>query len=731
MPNKQVVEGQPAPITINFNITSPDFADAEVCSIRYRDPSRPKGNIPDQAAADRDAAERQIDEQRGLRIKKGEDSWWQVTTSWTPEIGPPDAPLKRIVECAVFMRNAQTNVEERVTPGWVEIDLWAKTVEVQTVDEAGQPVNGAEFMIEGHPGRYATENGRCEHPTLSAPVDLRFCPPAMLQRWEEGRDPSSRVRKAVLSMEGEYKAKIYGPPELTVEQKRNPRRVRRVGDKDHLKCYVNLGNSPDPALAFLGRELQVIVGSDRDAQTRQGDRIYIQAIYSNTSKRTLNMTRGMPAVAGEPDLLPDERLQWSHHFEIQADGDRATFLIDLGRSGGQTWEIKVGRTSACDDETLWVETWRRVYYQITSPPHLRMPAPLQLFADCMKEIFVDVARIADVEVTRDSRPELQWLTYEDIEKIGWQHGDENLPHPASPGEAVLLCCSAKPQRATLEGLLVPGGEIEREDKLYSGEETIPNLVAHYLICDDIRGTEPQSWDSKLSFGKTDEGEHYTLSPRKEGDEPHEREIISVATRPMNPMWPRGLSFSWSSGSNGGPLDAARVTLEDGRAVIKLSDAPALAAILEGPYMHPKKTGVVHRWSKSEIELHITGTMISTRDCKGLTFGNRTRHMLIGIFGAIGSGGDLGGERVAALMVHELGHALRGLIGPTYEAANVAAARAAHDHHSDSIRGCHCTRGKCVMQADAPKRRFCADCKKWFQADAVGDFVTQTKLKKSK
>ncbi|MBK6531965.1 MAG: hypothetical protein IPF99_20875 [Deltaproteobacteria bacterium] len=148
-----------------------------------------------------------------------------------------------------------------------------------------------------------------------------------------------------------------------------------------------------------GHTVTVVVAMEGDAarapaarKGREGDPVYLQATFSRGSKRS------SPA----PDLLDvtgrtedDAGKVVKAKVALGPSGEAATFRLELGQAGGDTCELKIGATPACNDATLKFINWRKLYYQVTRPDTLACPDMASITAGLAK-VFVRYERYKDL-----------------------------------------------------------------------------------------------------------------------------------------------------------------------------------------------------------------------------------------------------------------------------------------------------------------------------------------------
>jgi hypothetical protein len=117
-----------------------------------------------------------------------------------------------------------------------------------------------------------------------------------------------------------------------------------------------------------GNVLEVVVEAVKKT-ARQNDVVYIKCVFGRESVRTTPV----------PEILTDGGVEnivktngdKTQTARVKLDAElRAKFKVQLGKAGGDTCQIKVGMTDACDDgpdSTIKIENTRLIWYQMGRP----------------------------------------------------------------------------------------------------------------------------------------------------------------------------------------------------------------------------------------------------------------------------------------------------------------------------------------------------------------------------
>lgn len=172
------------------------------------------------------------------------------------------------------------------------------------------------------------------------------------------------------------------------------------------------------------------------------------------AERTVEGLDDAPDPAAMPnagrDFLAADTVEWTGTVTTD-DGGRASFFVHLGKGGGETCTIAVGSTDACDQSTLTLESWRRIFAQVCHgntakttaafPPDKRA-ATIAAY----EEVFIDLHFLDDIIYPPDLDLDGHggWTTQEaiggsgdgaafaiNIGGNGWRRIGESVAPPAS------------------------------------------------------------------------------------------------------------------------------------------------------------------------------------------------------------------------------------------------------------------------------------------------------------
>jgi hypothetical protein len=150
-------------------------------------------------------------------------------------------------------------------------------------------------------------------------------------------------------------------------------------EDDPARHYVNMPSDP---MQDQGEVAQIRVRAKEDAGVTNpsarlaqfGDTIFFKVTFAaNNSKRWTPKPRvivdGKKIEPTDDTINPgDGERIFEGKLEVSRRGD-VFFDIGLGLSGGDMCKVQVGTTDACSDDTTWIQTWRKLVYEIDQPQH--------------------------------------------------------------------------------------------------------------------------------------------------------------------------------------------------------------------------------------------------------------------------------------------------------------------------------------------------------------------------
>jgi hypothetical protein len=598
-----------------------------------------------------------------------------------------------------------------------EYKIWPKKIKV-TVTKKGStdPVKQVELRLKGEKksGRKTDDQGVVELDAPRYKVAEIEAGPGLRLVWKPDRDKGVEREAEEQAL---WVAKIVAPEKPAQQGKA-------------LQHYVNLeasGTAPKSA----GAELEVEVGpKEQGVKTWAGDEVRVKCTYSKTGKSDTDPRPELLADGVEQYKASKDGKTFTGVVKVAADEGTAKFKLRLGQAGGETWEIKVGTSEATDDDTLELETWRRIYLQISRPSRMAVP-DLSAFRACMQAVNIEVGLLAEKAMAADSNG-LLWM---DGEHCG-----------RTKGTKYLLLGDTSSNEGLFSGLLDPTTDVQAGDRKVDPEKSPAKLAAQLLLCDEqVDFTDNEAFSYVLDDGEVTVTEGAVQRPKKDGsgDEAVQR-ITKLVIAPGAHFYARDkagnsplrkLDWSCAEGNGTFPANKIKVTYAGSRPSVEV-DTSAQKAFQDA----------AAKCARADVT--ISALYEAAAVFNGESFGTPAKHMLVS-----GRFGDRPAAEICGTMAHELGHSLGMCISETYRGVQDAdKARKAHGFHY--VRsGNHCATGmsksqyakakkkpdfdwadldgtdlsqlcKCVIYGyGGPDRstRYCDNCTPYFKAQDVTEF----------
>lgn len=262
--------------------------------------------------------------------------------------------------------------------------VYCDWVEVSSVDEqdAALPdacfrLTAGEEMRERNTGSSGT---RKEEYLPPGPVTIEWLKPWHLIEWVDEKGPK---RKA--------KVKKVPPAHLVwPEQGAHTQWVNMPADDAH----------PEQGHTIKLR-VTLIEG-------KAGDKVYAKLTPGED-----NSARNDP----KPEFVGGTTADWCPDGGIEAelseDGGEVELELELGLAGGDVFVVAVGGTQDCDDETLTITSWRRVFYQVTRAPDSQFPDTGVLDA-ALKDVFIEYEQYHEVTIAEGDVPAGSYMSAADL-----------------------------------------------------------------------------------------------------------------------------------------------------------------------------------------------------------------------------------------------------------------------------------------------------------------------------
>jgi hypothetical protein len=308
--------------------------------------------------------------------------------------------------------------------GEVEYRVWPKRIELEAVDKDSKAFAWVEYKLLQCGAKVL---GRCDPSgkaaiQLANPEDFAIdaVSPYKLDGWVT---PVGRKRKAKFSR-APYRVVFHTPEPGTFKQ------------------YVNLKKDANVLTVKVGAE-----GDDKakasERKSKKDDPIFVKVEFDkNNSKRD----NPKPQAQGFKD---EGKGVFTQKLLVPKDGDPVEFKVDLGLAGGDKCTISVGSTDKCEESTLLVENWRKLYYQLTVPKGTSKPDMTRMVT-ALKDVFVEYEEYKKIEVDETDGPNLSWFPGEWLNEPGKKFlnvGDHNKGHfhakfddQKTPHGVHVMCC---------------------------------------------------------------------------------------------------------------------------------------------------------------------------------------------------------------------------------------------------------------------------------------------------
>jgi len=317
-----------------------------------------------------------------------------------------------------------------------DFKVWLKTATFKAVDSEGAELQGVPITFNQTKDKIYVTDSKGEVPlpinaTAKSTITVRS--PCSVDEWttDVGRLREAKVTKK------EYKAIIATPDAAETAE-----------DKPH-KQFVNLKND-DGKTPNQASKIKLAIGGvteDECIPGIPGDTVHIKVKFHDDNSKRNSPKRALIAdgVTVEPD--GDGEAKGTVTFD---DTGAAEFEVELGGAGGDKTQVMVGITDATEDSTLFVENWRKLWYQLTVPKGATEPS-LARMVGALGEVFVEyIQEGATVELAEDEGPAGSWFPGEWLKDAGTKYlniGNHNKTYfhgkfvdTKTPHQVHVLCC---------------------------------------------------------------------------------------------------------------------------------------------------------------------------------------------------------------------------------------------------------------------------------------------------
>ncbi len=335
----------------------------------------------------------------------------------------------------------------KVTCGGVEypgndFKVWLKTAKFKAVDSDGAALKGVPITFNQTKEKIYVTDSSGEVPlpiNATAPGAVTVRSPCSVDEWvtDVGRLREAKVTKK------EYKAVIVDPdPEGKT-------------DSAPLKQFVNL--PVDASAPRQGSKIKIAVGGATDTECIPGipgDPFYVKVEVDLTKASKRNSPKRAVIIDGTTvELDANGKAEGEGKFDEKGE---ASFEVELGLAGGDLTKIQTGITKACEDSTLYVQNWRRLWYQLTIPEGTTEP-DMSHSVTALEEVFIEYIQEGEtVTIAKGTGPagKLSWFDAgwiggtagEQVLNIGNHNRDfyhALLDNKHSPLQTHVLCCNTQ------------------------------------------------------------------------------------------------------------------------------------------------------------------------------------------------------------------------------------------------------------------------------------------------
>jgi hypothetical protein len=282
-------------------------------------------------------------------------------------------------------------IKDQLIPGQAEFVVWPRSIDLKATHaeeakdkksyKAGDPAKEFSFKISQMDGGavdtspFTDETGWRKNHQLRFTGAFKVLPAGSweIKEWVKGKEKGRDIEVKVTRKP--YDAKIWNLPSGTTD-----------ADGKRHKQWINQPHLP---AGFQGRFMQVRVGAKEDQHQTDlglrlgaaGDPIHVQVeFHADNSKATGRGVKLMDLTSVAPES--GNANLYKLVVKLGEGGAPADFLVDMGPAGGDRVTIKVGTTDACDNDTVYAETWRRIGVGLAVPDKgIRQSSPTILKDD--------------------------------------------------------------------------------------------------------------------------------------------------------------------------------------------------------------------------------------------------------------------------------------------------------------------------------------------------------------
>lgn len=290
-----------------------------------------------------------------------------IAADWTAK-GP--GPDDKEQGWEVYYKAKCKGLETKAQP----LTVYTDWVEVTSVDADGKSIADAAFRlsVDGAKPRdrtTGTSGVRKEEHLPPGKVKVQWLKPWRLIEWVDADGPKRKAK-----VEKVPPAVLVWPPKGTHSQ------------------WVNL--AADTKKPELGSKLKVKV---RLVGGKKGAKVYAKLVFDEKA----NSKRNSPKPGFTGGVSADWCKQGGVEGTLRDDDGKpnceAELELELGLAGGDQFTVWVGGSKDCDDESVAITNWRRVYHQVTKPKSMKLHDRAVLKA-ALKDVFLEYEEYKKVDI---------------------------------------------------------------------------------------------------------------------------------------------------------------------------------------------------------------------------------------------------------------------------------------------------------------------------------------------
>ncbi|MCW8140860.1 MAG: hypothetical protein KIT58_18310 [Planctomycetota bacterium] len=276
----------------------------------------------------------------------------------------------------------------------IEYVVWPKSIELVCKDAEDKALAGATIDAQQKGGVIkgtcvSDGSGLVVYNCLHAgPTSFEGISPFQIDSWvkKDGRKREAKVGRKPYTVEilsPRFDEKDAKPTSIVPKEEQQPDQpLRQFVNMAAVSGQVRAGSLVTVRVAAKGdteREESARVG-------KEGDEFNVKVTFTpdNTGRnKKLTDDKKWDDTNPQPGLLDDtgkvgkaesDGVTFKAKAKLGPGGAPAEIKVQLGIHGGDTCKIEVGVTDACDDATVTLQNWRKIYFQVTHAEGLEVPS---------------------------------------------------------------------------------------------------------------------------------------------------------------------------------------------------------------------------------------------------------------------------------------------------------------------------------------------------------------------